>query len=148
MCLPLSTLFFSIPCSSRGNGENNRFAPLPLGLAPPLENPRSAHKNIVKYRKFGQKLSGIVCPNKKTGRFSPCENRAVFIYAYFLYDTCTEKSDLQISIFRRKLWKPLSPLTLKVHDLHTGKSDSQLSIFRRKPLSPLTLYMLQVQYLF
>ena len=46
---------FSIPCSSRGNGQNNRFAPLPLGLAPPLENPRSAHKNIVKYRKFGQK---------------------------------------------------------------------------------------------
>ena len=52
---PTIAPIFSISCSFRGNGQNNRFAPLPLGLAPPLENPRSAHKNIVKYRKFGQK---------------------------------------------------------------------------------------------
>ena len=47
--------FFNSMQFSGKNGQNNRFAPLPLGLAPSLENPRSVNKNVVKYRIFGQK---------------------------------------------------------------------------------------------
>ena len=46
---------FSIPCSFRGKMAGVvGLHPYLWGWLPPLENPRSANKTIVKYRKFGQ----------------------------------------------------------------------------------------------